>query len=733
LSSIAECSAGTFAFVASTLVVPRQSVRAAEEAAPAIIDRGYQPEVQGIRALAVGLVLTYHFWPASLTGGFVGVDIFFVVSGFLISSHMYREASSTGSVKIGRFWARRVRRLLPISLLVLLVSLLASLALLPRTAWTTTFRQIAASALYTQNWILAGDAVDYSAADNAATLVQHYWSLSVEEQFYLIWPIIFVVAIAIPLATGRRLHVSALARRGYVAILGSLATLFVVSLAYSVLATNADSARSYFVTPTRVWEFAAGSLVALLYLGRQVVGPRITVLAWAGLAMIVLSSLWFSGLTPFPGWVALFPVLGTCILLAAPGGRSVFAPRWWLSRKPLTFLGDISYGIYLWHWPLIVLARQVLGSEPGSVGKVVIIAATVALATASKRYVEDPCRNGRFFATTRRAMVFAVAGTTVIAVSAFSLTPRIDVVHNAAVIRQVVARQVENPCFGPAALVAGRKCASAITGARPSPGIEAVAAEGADPAYPGCQSPLTGSEVVSCGLGADERSAVRTVAIVGDSHASQWFTALDRLGKTRNWHVKTFTKGACPVTFAVRDYGSKAAASGAECMAYSHDVVDRIVKDGSISVVFATSRAFAYGFSSHGSTRLVAAVDGFVEVWRAWLDAGKKVVVLGEVPNPGGAQSVVDCLAKSPDHPSACSRPVAVAVSWKQILAKAAAKLKARGVRYMPMERYFCDRRVCYPIVGGLIVYRDTSHISHEYSTAMAPFIGRFLDRSGIT
>jgi len=190
--------------VSSTLVLSRQVQGSEGEAAPAIIDRGYQPEVQGIRALAVGLVLFYHFWPARLSGGFIGVDIFFVVSGFLISSHMYREAASTGGVKIGRFWARRVRRLLPISLLVLVVSLLASLAFLPKTVWTTTFRQIAASALYTQNWVLAGDAVDYSAADNAATLVQHYWSLSVEEQFYLAWPVIFVGAVGVSLALRRR-------------------------------------------------------------------------------------------------------------------------------------------------------------------------------------------------------------------------------------------------------------------------------------------------------------------------------------------------------------------------------------------------------------------------------------------------------------------------------------------------------------------------------------------------
>ena len=161
--------------MSSALSLSRRAPRTEDQAAPAIFDRGYQPEVQGIRALAVGLVLVYHFWPARLTGGFVGVDVFFVVSGFLISSHIYREAASTGGVNIGRFWARRVRRLLPLSLLVLLVSLVASLALLPKTVWTTTFRQIAASALYAQNWVLAGDAVDYSAADNAATLVQHYW------------------------------------------------------------------------------------------------------------------------------------------------------------------------------------------------------------------------------------------------------------------------------------------------------------------------------------------------------------------------------------------------------------------------------------------------------------------------------------------------------------------------------------------------------------------------------
>lgn len=713
--------------MSSTLILAQQECVAEDEAAPTINDRGYQPEVQGIRALAVALVLFYHFWPAKLTGGFIGVDIFFVVSGFLISSHMYREAASTGGVRIGRFWARRVRRLLPISLLVLLVSLVAALALLPKTVWATTFRQIAASALYTQNWILAGDAVDYSAADNAATLVQHYWSLSVEEQFYLVWPIIFAGAVAISLVMRRRLNSSALPKRGYVAILVSLATLFAASLAYSVVATHADSARSYFVTPTRVWEFAAGSLIALTFLGRQCAGARSSLIAWAGLATIVVSSFRLSSATPFPGWVALFPVMGACILLGAPGGYSPGAPRWWLSRKPLTFLGDISYGIYLWHWPVIVLARSVLDKEPDLAAKLILIVLTIGLASAGKKYVEDPWRHGRILGSTGRAMIFAVVGTALIALSAFAAMPRIDTSP-----QTTVDRQRKDSCFGPGALVGGAHCASVLRDSKPNPGPEAVVAQNGREPYPGCQSPIEGTAVLSCGLGVAERSADRTVAIVGDSHASQWFSALDELGRTRNWHIKTFTKAGCPVTFAIRDNGSKSATSRSDCLTFSHGVADRIAKDPSISVVFPTSRAYAYGFASGGDQTLVApGVDGYAAVWQQWLDAGKQVVVLGEVPNPG-SKRVPDCLSKNPDNSMACSRPVADAVPKTLPLAAASEKLKSRGVLYMPMRDFFCDRTTCYAVVGGLITYRDSTHISTQYSAAMAPYIGTFLDHAGI-
>jgi peptidoglycan/LPS O-acetylase OafA/YrhL len=718
--------------VSSTLTLTRLPLNAdhgaAGRAAPDIVDRGYQPEIQGIRAVAVGLVLLYHFWPKRLTGGFVGVDIFFVVSGFLISSHMYKEAANTGRLNIGRFWARRIRRLLPISLLVLLVSLLASLVLLPKTLWTDTFTQITASALYAQNWMLANAAVDYSAADSAATLVQHYWSLSVEEQFYMVWPIIFLGAIGISLSMRKRINTRTLPRRGYVAILASLAAILIGSLAYSIVATNSDSSRSYFVTPTRVWEFAAGSLVALLFLGRQFSSAGSTVLAWVGVAMIAVSALQFSGATAFPGWVALLPVIGTCILLGSPGGFSALAPRWWLSRKPLTFLGDISYGIYLWHWPMIVLARRVVGSEPRLGIKLIIIVLTIGLAFGSKKYIEDPFRHGKIIATTKRAMIFAAVGTSVVALCAFSLVPRVETSQ-----QSIIDRQANDPCFGPGRLVGGVHCETPISAGKPTPGPEVVVIENTKPTYPGCQGPEMGTQVLSCGLGAPPATATRTLAIVGDSHASQWFSALDQLGKTRNWHIKTYTKAGCPVTFAMRGDGTTRVASTPECLTYSHEVADRIAKDASISVVIVANRAYAYGYAGGADPKLASQpnVDGYVAVWDEWLDAGKQVAVLGEVPNPG-AKRVPDCLVVHPDHAAACARPAADAVQKELPLAEAAEKLKARGVVYMPMRDFFCDKDLCYPVVGGIITYRDSTHVSAEYSTAMTPYIGKFLDSSGI-
>ena len=230
-----------------------------QTAAP--IRSSFRLELQGLRALAVGLVLLYHLWPNHLSGGFVGVDVFFVVSGFLITGHLYRELSQTGHISLPKFWARRVMRLLPLAFTVLVTSFVAMLLLLPQTVCSMNVRQLLGSLFYIENWVLAADSVDYMAADNEPSLVQHYWSLSIEEQFYVLLPLIFVGTYLLTKQRRKQLTQEQHARR---VIIWSLAGIIVLSFVFSIGFTNYNSAQAYFVTPTRFWEFATGGLLAML-------------------------------------------------------------------------------------------------------------------------------------------------------------------------------------------------------------------------------------------------------------------------------------------------------------------------------------------------------------------------------------------------------------------------------------------------------------------------------------
>src|SRR5262249_35721944 len=210
-----------------------------------------RPEIQALRAVAVSIVVAWHFWPHSLSGGFVGVDVFFAISGFLITSHLLREADRTGAVGLARFWARRARRILPAALLVLFAVAIATIIFVPQIYWTQNFDGIRASTAYVENWFLAHQAVDYLHSNDVATPVTHFWSLSAEEQFYLIWPVLILFsALAARLRTRRRV----------IAIVLGAVTL--ASFVYSIYDTNADPAQAYFITPTRAWEFGLGGLLA---------------------------------------------------------------------------------------------------------------------------------------------------------------------------------------------------------------------------------------------------------------------------------------------------------------------------------------------------------------------------------------------------------------------------------------------------------------------------------------
>jgi peptidoglycan/LPS O-acetylase OafA/YrhL len=355
-------------------------------ARPAVRDPGreHRTDIQGLRALAIALVVTFHLWPDRLHGGFVGVDVFFVVSGFLITGHLLRDAPTCGR-DLGVFWVRRVRRLLPAALTVIFAALFVTWLFGPVSQWRKTGLQAVSSAVYLQNWQLAPSSK--LGGDPHPTALQHYWSLSVEEQFYLLWPILLLCAVLLARRRGWDLRVVAGAAMGLVAL---------ASVAFSLWFTRLAPAPAYFVTPTRMWELAVGGLTAAV-VRPAARGPRRGRLlreaaTWAGFAAIG-----FGAMTYYTARVsvamATVPVLGTAAVLAAdvPGEPN---PNRLLRLRPVQYLGDLSYSVYLWHWPLIVLVPMVSGHELTDARKVGVMVGALVLAAVTKRQIEDRFRRG---------------------------------------------------------------------------------------------------------------------------------------------------------------------------------------------------------------------------------------------------------------------------------------------------------------------------------------------------
>lgn len=348
----------------------------------------FRPDIQGMRAIAVMVVLVFHVFPAALPGGYVGVDVFFVISGFLITRVLLKQAEKEGRILFLQFYARRARRLLPAAFVVL-IAVAGLIFLLPGSRWIGTANEIAASALYAENWYLAVQAVDYLNSANPPSPLQHFWSLSIEEQFYFIWPAL--IALCAAAAAMFKAPLRALCIALFIVIIG-------VSLWFSITLSALNPSQAYFFSHTRFWELAVGGLAAAVLKDGLVI-PRVlrVLLGLAGVAAIFASAYFFSAATPFPGYAALAPVLGTVALLMsglrAPEQRGDGPVSWLLENRVSQWIGDISYSLYLVHWPFVVFYNAQLDREVGVVEGIGVIAITMAMAHVSKSLIEDTFRN----------------------------------------------------------------------------------------------------------------------------------------------------------------------------------------------------------------------------------------------------------------------------------------------------------------------------------------------------
>jgi peptidoglycan/LPS O-acetylase OafA/YrhL len=344
----------------------------------------FRPDIEGLRAIAILAVVIYHAGIPGFAGGFVGVDVFFVLSGFLITGILVRELTQTGTVHLGRFWARRMRRLLPAAFLVLAATGLASAIWLPPAERGAAAQGIAASTLYGANWVFATQALDYLAADHALSPTLHFWSLAVEEQFYMVWPLLLLAV------TWRaRQDPARMVRR----LLVAMVAICLISFAFSVLLTRAAQPMAFFASPPRFWQLGVGALLAIGWAGvARLPATAREVLAAGGLllvaASISLMPLVLAAGHTWPGVLALGPTLGTALLVAA--GSETRVGRL-LAIRPLAFIGQLSYGWYLWHWGVLVFWDHAVG--PASMPqKGLLLLGALGIAWLSLRFVENPVR-----------------------------------------------------------------------------------------------------------------------------------------------------------------------------------------------------------------------------------------------------------------------------------------------------------------------------------------------------
>jgi peptidoglycan/LPS O-acetylase OafA/YrhL len=666
----------------------------------------FRQDIQGLRAVAVSLVLIYHVWPDALSGGYVGVDVFFVISGFLITAHLLQHPPRSRR-DLAEFWGRRIRRLLPAALLVLAATAVAARLIAPPTQWKSIAIEVMASALYVQNWVLAGTSVDYLAGANVPTPTQHFWSLAVEEQFYIFWPVVILGVFWL----ARRSSVRSIA----VAQVAMLA-IIVGSLTVSVLATSAEPASAYFVTPTRVWELAVGGFLATLTpLGLRAVPPGIpAAIAFAGVVMVVVAGIAFTGETAFPGYAALLPVVGTALVIYA-ASRHRWSPTSLFSPRPVQHLGDVSYSVYLWHWPLIALAPYVTG-RLGVLDGMAIIVATVALATLTKVFVEDRFR----FAPSLQRLVptyrFAVAGMVALTVLAGVQLVEVQLRARAATAELASVELTIDDCFGAAAIARGFDvCPQDPHGPMfPQP---ALAKDDRSDAYADdcfTNPPFKSRKTCTYGTG-----PVR-VALVGNSHAGQWLPALQVLAKRHGWTITTFLVSQCNATDAPLNFNTEEKTTG--CLAYGRWILEQTAGP-KFSLVVTSQRQSLTVRGTDANTRLDAAVRGYKSYLAKWSDAGTNVLVIRDSPDPGQTlDSVPDCLAQHPADHAACDG-TPTSWYWMDPLEQAAREVALPGISTINMLRYFCTQTRCPAVIGTVVTYFDYSHMTATYARTLAPYL----------
>lgn len=692
----------------------------------------FRTDVEGLRAVAVLLVLIHHAG-LGLPGGFVGVDVFFVVSGFVITSQLLREVEESGTINLPRFYGRRAKRLLPAATLVLVFTTISAWLLAPRTQWATISTDLAGASLYVVNWVFVDRSVDYLAEDVEPSPVLHFWSLAIEEQFYVIWPLLILAVIWLatgqPGASGRSVTRPQLA-------LGLAAIVVLPSLAWSLYSTATAPEQAFFTTTTRLWELGLGALIAV-GAGVWAAWPRALSIsvAWAGLVAVVFSSFAFSTTSAWPGGAALVPTVGAAAIIVGGFAADSRGPKVVLGARNAVWIGGLSYSLYLWHWPLLRIAEWHWG-EPSPMAGLAIVTASVLPAWLSARFVERPVRFARVF--NRNPGVPLLLGLILTIVSLVA----------ALLLGQATSRAIDHGA------PAGARPGAEVTAAEPgkesppigetqgsqepaseapkaSPTLDPPAAPDADPLFEsitpdpllapqdlpdfyatGCQVGAAEGTVTACVSGDPDGEVV--VYVVGDSKIGQWMPAIDEAAEANGWKVVLHTKDSCAftdVTVALKDLPYT------QCRDWGESVMEELRDDQPAAIIVGSVRSTA--FDEDGEITAKALIDGYRRYWSELADQGTRVIALSDNPQPNSlGMPVYECVDQHRDDPiSACS--------WDSTDGSGSAVMRlaaqeTEGADYLDMNPWVCPDARCSGVWRNVLTYRQGSHLTKTFVLALA-------------
>ncbi|MFC1430458.1 SGNH hydrolase domain-containing protein [Streptacidiphilus sp. N1-3] len=657
---------------------------------------GFRPDIEGLRAVALLAVLGFHASVPHLAGGYVGVDVFFVISGYLITSLLLREALGSGRIALGEFFARRARRLLPSAALVLVAVVPLGLWLVAPLRRADLCHDVLAAALSVSNWRFINEQTDYLAAGRDPSPLLHFWSLAVEEQFYLVWAPLVALLVLVAARRPRPARLVLLA-----ATTAATAGSFLLCLRWS----SGSVSLAYLGTPSRAWQFGVGALLALLP-WRRLKGPRPlrAVCGWAGAAAILYACVRYDAATPYPGTAALLPTLGAAavILAGAPDrdGEAQGAPRYGVGRllalRGPRAVGRISYNLYLWHWPVLVLAQARFGPLGWPV-KAALTLAAVLPAAAAMRWVERPLRRSAVVSELPRRGLSLGLGAVVIPVV-------LALVAGSGTLRLLGnGTPVDLAGLPPGAASGSSLLEHTAGGAVTGPVVpNPIQARNSFPPDRDCEvAPAATVSPAHCVFG--DTGSTHRIVLLGDSHAGQWFSTLLGVAAERHWALEELVKQGCPLP-RLTVSNPQLGRTYTECDTWRAGTLDRLRAEPRPDLIVIASL-----------NRYTADAKALAAGWEQTLTPlralGVPIVYLKDTPVPG--TDIPACVSGHGSDPGDCDFPRARAL-LSDPLADAVAAGREPGVRMLDLNPVLCPGtgQDCPAVRDRILLYRDSAHLT---------------------